>query len=191
MQPVGVGIELLVRAIADRDDQPSLPPSYVGQATRSSAGQLQSGPTGRAESTRMDSVCRMGPGRLRGRVDELIPQCCRELAARRIRGTDEQRRPRPALVLRQHVGEDVPVQAEVTATSVSVRARPRDESGGFEHVEMMSEQVRRDPEPGLELDGGRSATESSSTIANRIVSPSAAWRAARNSTDGSACTTRP
>ena len=130
--------------IADGDDQ-------VGkcadrrQSPRGRAREVEPGTRRRGDGTGMHPPGWVRAGRHRRCLRHLLPQRRRQLTASRVAGAHEQRPSRRDAPTGHEPVEGFAEQMHVPPTTVAARTRPPDHPDPLEDIEVMRQQVRRDP----------------------------------------------
>ena len=157
VQPGQVRVEFFVGVVADGDDEVGgIEP--VVECGRSGVGQVQAVAGGDGDGAGVDSCRRVGAGGDGRDGAEAVPGGGGELGAGGVGAADEHHPARRGLggLTGQGGADDgvVEAQLDVAAAPVALGADPPDHPGGFEHLEVVGEQVGAQAERLGEVAGG-------------------------------------
>ena len=138
-------MNLLVRLIAHRDHE-ARQLADLAEGARRRTGEIETGARGRRDRPRVHPVCWMRAGRIGRGSSDRPPQDGRELTASRVPRAHEQGSTGSHPPTRRQVRQRLSQQMHVPAATVATRFRPVDHPHRLEHVEVVGEQVRLDPD---------------------------------------------
>ncbi len=148
------GGEILVRIVADRDDQ--IPVMHdVPDVRRAARIEAQAVAVGHGDGTRVHPRDRLGAGRGDRAADPVAPQRRGQLRTGRVVGADEHHSVGVAQRRRCQRGQDAGSQPQVRAAAIALGPGPHDQARLLQHLHVVGDQVGGHAQVGADLPGGR------------------------------------